>query len=448
MKRPFSLCLFLIGSLWGVGHGRSPNVILILTDDQGTLDLGSYGADDLYTPHIDALADQGVKFTQFYVGAAICSPSRGSLLTGKSPQGAGLITNSPGNPGPYKGLPPQNITMAELFKANGYRTGHVGKWHLGHEKDMDPNGQGFDYSYGHMEGCIDNYTHFFYWKGPNRHDLWENGERVYDTGTYFQDRMVERARAFIAESGDRPFFLYFATNLPHYPLQPDHKWREFYKDLPMPRRDYAACMSTIDERVGDLIEILKAYGQYENTIIVFLSDHGHSCEERTFFEGGYAGPFRGAKFGQFEGGIRVPAIFAGPGFDLGKVVDSPAMAMDIFPTLADLLNLTGVPEDVEGQSLLNQIETGEPVRDTMFWKRNHRWTVRQGPWKLLIHPRDEAKVIPLDEEKDIIFLANLEMDITESKNLRFEYPERVKELVEVYKSWEHFEPKDLDGLEF
>ncbi|MCA9215190.1 MAG: sulfatase-like hydrolase/transferase, partial [Planctomycetales bacterium] len=136
---------------------RQPNVILILTDDQGSVDVNCYGATDLSTPHMDRLARHGVRFTQFYSAAPVCSPSRAGCLTGRVPQRAGV----PGNVGQQNGLPPDQVTIAELLKQKGYATAHIGKWHLGHKPTMIPNAQGFDYSFGHMGGCIDNYSHFF-----------------------------------------------------------------------------------------------------------------------------------------------------------------------------------------------------------------------------------------------------------------------------------------------
>jgi len=154
-----------------------PNVIIIYTDDQGTIDANCYGAKDLYTPNIDRLANSGVLFTQFYAAAAICSASRAALLTGKTPLNAGL----PGNASAIRGeagLPTEQITIAETLKKNGYKTGHIGKWHLGYSDKTMPLAQGFDYSFGHIAGCIDNYSHFFYWNGPNKHDLYRNGKEV------------------------------------------------------------------------------------------------------------------------------------------------------------------------------------------------------------------------------------------------------------------------------
>lgn len=423
-----------IGSLFA----ERPNVIVIMTDDQGTLDLNSYGAKDLYTPNLDRMAKNGVRFKQFYAGSSVCSPSRASLLTGKSPSGAGLT----GNAGRVGGLPPEQVTIAEMLRAEGYATAHIGKWHLGKDQGRRPEDQGFDYTFGHMEGCIDNYSHFFYWSGPNYHDLWENGKEVYEDGFFFQDSLIEKADRFINEHKQDPFFIYLAINLPHYPLQPDVKWLEHYKDLPTPRKNYAACVSTVDEKIGNLFKVLEDAGEFDHTLIIFQSDHGHSVEERTMWGGGYAGPYRGAKFGFFEGGLRVPALIMGPGVPVGKEIESSAMSMDLLPTIADYCQVSELPVGVEGMSLRNLMKNDESIRDTLYWNmRDGRWVVRHGPWKLLFRPRDDTKDYPpLDPEKDRYFLANLNVDRSESRNLIEEHPDKAKELMAVYSGWQHAFP--------
>ena len=197
-KITISTAIILIFSLQSIAS-RKPNIIIILTDDQGSIDAGCYGAKDLETPNIDRIAKKGIRFTQFYAAAPVCSPSRAGLLTGKYPINAqvpGNTTSSKGKPG----MPSQQITMAEHFKAAGYRTAHIGKWHLGYIPEHMPNAQGFDYSFGHMGGCIDNYSHFFYWQGPNRHDLHRNGKEIFEDGKFFPDLMVNEACDFIKEN--------------------------------------------------------------------------------------------------------------------------------------------------------------------------------------------------------------------------------------------------------
>ena len=154
----------------GTGTETPPNVVLIFADDQGTVDANCYGSSDLYTPNMDRLAREGVRFTQFYVGAPVCSPSRASMLTGRYPQRAELATNAWGS----RGLPSRQVTIAEMLKDAGYKTAIFGKWHLGDDLELSPTKQGFDEFFGHRVGCIDNYSHYFYWRGPNKHDLWRN----------------------------------------------------------------------------------------------------------------------------------------------------------------------------------------------------------------------------------------------------------------------------------
>src|SRR5947207_2639800 len=257
---------------------RPPNVIIILTDDQGTIDAKCFGALDLETPDIDALAARGVRFTQFSAAAAVCSPSRAGLLTGRYPLRTGLIGNAGSHEGGV-GMPSSEITIAEMLKANGYATGHFGKWHLGYQRETMPNGQGFDYSFGHMGGCIDNYSHFFYWAGPHVHDLHRNTNEVFRNGEFFPDLIVQEAAEFMARNKERPFFIYFAMNNPHYPYQPEPKWLQHYRKLPYPRNLYAAFVSTMDDRIGDLLKQVDKLGLRKNTVIIFQSDHGHSTEE-------------------------------------------------------------------------------------------------------------------------------------------------------------------------
>src|SRR5690606_31500601 len=189
----------------------------------------------------------------------------------------------------------------EMLQAAGYATAHVGKWHLGYTPETMPLGQGFDASFGHMGGCIDNYSHFFYWEGPNRHDLWRNGEEFWHDGEFFPDLMAAECIEFLQQERDRPFFLYWAINVPHYPMQGTDRWRKHYAHLEAPRRMYAEFVSTMDERVGQVLDVLEQQGLAENTLVIFQSDHGHSTEERAFFGGGNAGPYRGAKGCLFEG---------------------------------------------------------------------------------------------------------------------------------------------------
>jgi arylsulfatase A-like enzyme len=421
---------------------KRPNVIVILTDDQGTLDMNSYGSEDLITPHMDAIAASGVSFTQFYAAAPVCSPSRAGLLTGKAPLRAGL----PGNvPIPEQeegaGLSPDQITIAEMMKSAGYKTGHIGKWHLGHVKEKQPNAQGFDYSFGHLVGCIDNYSHFFYWAGPNKHDLWRNGEEVFYDGEYFPDLTVKEVNRFMEENQKDPFFIYWAINVPHYPYQGHEKWLKKYQNLESPRREYAAFLSTMDEKIGEVMDKLEELQLKENTIVIFQSDHGHSREERAFFGGGNAGPYRGAKFSMFEGGLRVPAMISMPGtLPEGEVRDQMAVSMDWMPTIAELCKVNLPGSKLDGKSLVSVIqENAVSPHEVIHWQigeameSNSSWAVRSGDWKLLGNPRDpNTNSITAG---DSLFLVNLSKDISESNNLATEYPDQVEKLKSLHDEW-------------
>lgn len=415
-----------------------PNVIVMVTDDQGAGDAGCYGAKDLVTPALDGLAARGVRFTQFYAAASVCSPSRAALLTGRHPLRAGLTGNAGSQPGGH-GLPGAQITMAETFKAAGYATAHIGKWHLGFTPDEMPNAQGFDHSFGHMGGCIDNFSHFFHWQGPNRHDLYRNGQEVFAPGRFFPDLMVEEASRFMEAHRARPFLLYFALNMPHYPYQGDVKWLERYKELPPPRNLYAAFLSTCDERIGALLKRLDDLGLREQTIIVFQSDNGHSTEERAHFGGGSAGPYRGAKFSLFEGGIRLPGIIAWPGhLPEGEVRGQLVHACDWLPTLAELCGVKLLHGDLDGTSIVPVIRsaTAPSPHAVVHWGGGKRsqWAVREGDWKLIGNLQSTAGDV-LGAEDRKLFLANLATDVGEKTNLARQHPEIVQRLSKLRADW-------------
>jgi len=419
---------------------RKPNVIIVFTDDQGSIDANCFGAKDLVTPGIDGLAARGVRFTQFYSAAPVCSPSRAGLMTGRYPVRAGVPGNCSSTPG-VAGMPPEQVTIAETLKAAGYATAQVGKWHLGYTPETMPGGQGFDHSFGHMGGCIDNFSHFFYWAGPNRHDLWRNGEEVFHDGRFFVDLMLDEACRFIETSRDGPFFLYFAINMPHYPYQGEPQWLEHYKDLPYPRNLYAAFVSTFDARVARLTDTLDELGLSEETIVVFQSDNGHSTEERAHFGGGSAGPYRGAKFSLFEGGIRLPAIISWPGrLPEGEIRSQVAHSCDWYPTVAELCGVEMLNRDIDGRSLVPVIRSADAPspHDVVHWQvgkgEKAQWAVRQGDWKLIGNPRDTGSQAPPDK-LDKLFLANLAEDVGETANLAADHPDVVQRLKALHDQW-------------
>ncbi len=420
--------------------GIPPNVLLIVADDLGAVDVGCYGAKDLVTPHLDALAARGVRFTQFYSAAPVCSPSRAALLTGRYPLRAGLTGNASSQRGGKAAMPGAQLTLAEMLKPAGYSTAQIGKWHLGFTPETMPNAQGFDLAFGHLGGCIDNYSHFFYWDGPNRHDLFRNGTEIHAPGRFFGDLMVEETARFMEQNRTRPFFIYFALNMPHYPYQGDPKWLERFKDLPAPRNLYAAFVATMDERIGAVLKKVDDLGLRERTLVIFQSDNGHSTEQRAHFGGGSAGPYRGAKFSLFEGGIRLPAIISWPGqLPEGQVRDQIVHACDWMPTIAELAGAKLLNADIDGRSIVPVIRsaTAPGPHDVLHWSGgapNAQWAVRAGDWKLIGHAQDTAGGALSAADKKL-FLANLREDISETRNQAEARPEIVARLQRLHDEW-------------
>ncbi|MBK1884158.1 sulfatase-like hydrolase/transferase [Luteolibacter pohnpeiensis] len=419
-------CIFLTASA-----KDKPNVIFILSDDLGAADLGCYGTKDVHTPAADSIAEHGVRFTQFYSGAPICSPSRACLLTGRYPFRAGVTGNIGFGRG-VVGMPAKEITMAKVFKDAGYQTAHIGKWHLGFTDQTSPNAKGFDYSFGHMGGCIDNYSHFFYWSGPNVHDLYRNGTEVYESGEYFPDLMLKEADHFITENRNKPFFIYYAMNTPHYPYQGEKKWLDYFKDLKYPRNLYSAFLASQDDRIAKLLARIDELGLTKDTIIIFQSDNGYSTEERAHHGGGNSGPYRGAKYSLFEGGIRLPAIISYPGhLPQGEVRDQMVHAADWMPTLAELCGLKLPKVKLDGTSILPVIKSASAPspHTSLQWKigqgKSTSWAVREGDWKLMSNVFDpvSGKHIPM-------FLANIKEDIGEQNNLFEKHPDVVLKLTQ------------------
>lgn len=445
------------------GHASPPNVIIIYTDDQGSFDANCYGSEDLFTPNIDRLAASGIRFTQMLAPSAICSASRAGLMTGRFPARAGVpgnVSSSHGEPG----MPSSELTIAELLKSAGYNTHHVGKWHLGYTPETRPLGQGFDTSFGHMGGCIDNYSHFFYWVGPNRHDLWRNGEEVWHDGEYFGDLMVDEIFSIIdqrdrgaegasADTAPPPFFIYWAINWPHYPLQGTEEFRAHYaaraesetedasgSSVTLARDKYAIFISSMDALIGTVLDHLDATGLRDNTLVIFQSDHGHSVEERTFYGGGSPGPYRGHKGNLFEGGLRVPSIVSLPGtLPAGVVRDQLVTGCDWFPTIAELTG-TEIPEDLhlDGTSIVPILKSKDAPspHETFYWQLGKnpakaKWVVREGDWKLHGNATENVTpegTTPLTDDDKKLFLANLADDIGETTNVAAEHPEIVEKL--------------------
>ena len=402
-----------------------PNVVLILADDLGAIDLNCFGTHDLKTPNIDRLAAQGTKFTQFYSVAPVCASSRGSLMTGRYPDQCGIVHNG-------QSLNEGETTIAQVLGSAGYQTGLVGKWHVG-MKWGGPNGQGFDHFFGFRHGCIENWQHnTLNWDTGKvvAHDLWHNNEPITRAGEHFGELIASESTDFIRQHQDEPFFLYVAFNNPHYPVQPLQKHLDHYADLEEPRRHYAAFVSTMDDEIGRIVETIDQLGLRERTLILFLSDHGCSHEKRNglFVDvpegkppyGGSSGPYRGSKFTVWEGGVRVPMIASWPGtIAQGESRDQVAANIDLFPTIVQYTGAELPANPLAGKPLQNILEHPDAPTEhpTLRYvaERNTLWGIRHGRWKLV-------------SEQGKPFLSDMQTDTSETRNLADQHPEIVAEL--------------------
>ncbi len=422
-----------------------PNVILFFTDDQGTLDANCYGSKDLFTPTIDQLAKTGVRFTQAYAHT-VCCPSRALLMTGRHPQRSSVNHWTQGDPRTPKGINMylQEVTLAETLKENGYKTALIGKWHLGAHFDYGPLEQGFDEFYGHRGGFIDNYRHHFL-HGKGFHDLYDGKKEIFAEGEYFPDLMTSKAIDFVERNQSNPFFMYVAFNIPHYPEQADSKFDERYQHLKMPRQSYAKMVSTVDDRMGLIVKKLEDLGIRDDTILVFMSDNGHSAENGRpiafddhssglpkghYYSanggGGNTGKYRGNKGTFYEGGIRVPAIISYPKALPQKVVRGQAItAADWLPTIAELCGAKLPQIELDGQSLLPIIRSANhPTHHkVMHWQWNRGWAVREGVWKLIGSSDKKQWLGKLDDEQP------------EAKNYLADHPELAQRLHDLHNAW-------------
>ncbi len=413
---------------------KPPNFVIFLTDDQGYGDLGCVGATDLKTPHLDALAASGVRFTDWYSNAPVCSPSRAALLTGRYPGHAGVRSILAGHR-TATGLSPKVPTLATALKPLGYQTAMFGKWHLGAEESFRPHHHGFDEWFGFLAGCIDYYSHIFYWgmasgKEDPAHDLWENGQEIYANGQYFTEMIAERATDYVqrAAAKQQPFFLYVPFNAPHYPMHAPQKYLDRFPNLTPERRIMAAMISAVDDAVGAIVEELKKQGVYENTCIFFMSDNGPSRETRNWLDntrtpyyGGTPGPFKGHKFSLYEGGIRVPGLMSWPArIPAGQVISEPAAAMDIFPTFLNAAGGDLSQYSVDGCDILPMLtQNAKSPHEAIFWEQGKQTALRKGNWKLVLNGQLVEEAPP----EDAVHLADLKSDPGEKINLKDNHPD-------------------------
>ncbi len=409
-----------------------PNVIIFYTDDLGWGDLACFGSDTVLSPRLEELCNDGIKLSQWYSNAPVCSPSRASLLTGKYPGHAGVRTILGGNRH-QSGLPHQ-ATLASELKNRGYTTGLFGKWHLGVAPQYSPVNYGFDEVFGFRAGCVDYYSHIFYWgdKAPV-HDLWEGETEVWRNGEYLTTQLGRRATDFVERHKDSPFFCYVPFNAPHYPLHAPAKYVDQFQHLPADKAIMAAMILAVDDAVGEVVDKLKELGLYDNTLIFFSSDNGPSEESRNWlngeevsYKGGSAGGLRGSKGSLFEGGIRVPSFVTWPqGLPRGVELNAPGLMMDVLPTVLDAVDAAmektpSNPHDIDGITQLPALQgTGQEDDRVVHWNYLDQWAVRRGRYKYVENVREG-----MDPPAAVASaLYNIDTDPREKVDISREHPE-------------------------
>jgi len=370
---------------------RKPNIVTILVDDLGYGDLSCYGATDLKTPHIDALAASGMQFSRFYANCPVCSPTRASLLTGRYPDSVGVpgvIRTHPQNSFGY--LSANATLVPTVLKRAGYHTAIVGKWHLGLESPNTPTERGFDHFHGFLGDMMDDYYNH------RRHGInyMRLGNKEIDPEGHATDLFTQWAGDYIrSRSGAaQPFYLYLAYNAPHTPIQPPAEWLDRVKarepGMDDKRAKLVALIEHLDDGVGKVVASLKESGAYDNTLVVFVSDNGGQLDI-----GASNGDLRGAKCDMYEGGIRVPMCAGWPGrIAPGSHSDCVALTMDLFPTVCEGAGAE-FSHEVDGRSFLPTLlgNVQPPEERLLFWMRRDGgphaglayYAVRHGDWKLL-----------------------------------------------------------------
>ncbi|XAL99273.1 sulfatase-like hydrolase/transferase [Phycisphaeraceae bacterium D3-23] len=386
---------FAMLSVWAAG--AQPNIVLIMADDLGYGDLGCYGSEDQHTPHLDALADAGIRLTDYHSNGTVCSPTRAALMTGRYPQRTGVEGVVTAANHREVGLPLEEVTLAEVLRDAGYVTALFGKWHLGYDPRFGPTRQGFDTFEGFVSGNID-YQNKIDQVGEE--DWWVGEQRLLEPG-YLTTVITDRAVDWIGEQSDRPFFLYLSHGAPHYPYQgPDDPGFRVPGEarVASPRQDidaaYREMITALDDSVGRVVAALETHGLEENTLIIFCSDNG--CTGRV----GSSGPWRGHKGQVYEGGHRVPFIAAWPGtIDAGEVLDDLAMSMDLLPTFAALAG-AALPEGVEidGVNLVDHWADGLTQPRRVHWRSGLQGAMREGRWKLVVRGDKDYALFDLDED--------------------------------------------------
>jgi len=397
---------------------NAPNFIVIFTDDQGYQDLGCFGSTDIRTPHIDRMAEEGTRFTDFYVAAPACTPSRAALMTGCYPKRVSM--NRVLHPRHHKGLHPDEVTIADVLKGRGYATACVGKWHLGHRPGLLPTDQGFD-SYFGIPYSNDMGS------APLMRDAAVIEQRSnQDTLT---ERYTDEAERFIRENRSRPFLLYLAHSMPHVPLHASERFRNRSR-----RGLYGDVIECLDWSTGRLVDTVRDLGIAENTWVIYTSDNGPWLTKGA--NGGSALPLRGAKATTYEGGIRVPCVVWAPGrVPAGQACAHVASTIDLLPTFARLAGTRPaadrIIDGVDISGMMTGDEGAAPPRRVLYFfnKMGTIEAVREGDWKLRIAGGPgKARRDKLPPRAELYDLAR---DISERNNVAAGHPDVIARLIDM-----------------
>jgi arylsulfatase B len=437
--RSFALSILVLLSAALGGHAaatRQPNILLIVADDLGYGELGCQGNPQIPTPNIDSIAQAGIRCTSGYVTASLCSPSRAALLTGRYQTRYGHEFNPVGaeNLDPEIGLPLTEKTIANRLHDAGYATGIVGKWHLGATPPYHPQRRGFDEFFGFLHEA------HFYTAPPYRgvYSRFRNDEPAYDahnpllrdtseveTSGYLTDDFNREALAFIDRHQDRPWFLYLPYNAVHSPMQAKLADVERFAALPSAQRQiFAGMLFALDRSVGEVLAKIRALGQEENTLVIFLSDNGGPTQELTSSNL----PLRGGKGSLYEGGIRIPFLVQWKGhLPTGRTYDPPVSSLDLAPTILAAANVPPEDASLEGANLLPFLSgtKDSAPHDFLFWRMGQLRAMRAGPWKL-VQRRPAAPQ-----------LFNLSSDLAEEHDLSATQPATLARLESAYAVWDH-----------
>lgn len=404
-----------------------PNILLIVGDDMGYADVGFHGCKDIPTPHLDALASGGVRFTNGYVSAPYCSPTRAGLLTGRCQTRFGHEFNPAGQ---KCGLPLTEQTIADRLKGAGYATGLVGKWHLGANPEFHPLKRGFGEFYGFLGGAHD----YFKSNGIQR-----GTTQLSETG-YTTDDFAREAAAFVERHREKPWFLYLAFNAVHTPMQATKGKLERFSNIPdRQRRTYAAMMSSMDDAIGTVRKRIAETGQESRTLVMFISDNGGPVMQGTTINASCNAPLRGSKRTTLEGGIRVPFVISWPGRLKPATYQQPAIQLDLTATALAAAGVPAKPQlKAEGVDLIPYLngEKSGPPHESLCWRFGPQMAVRVGDFKLVRYDPNADSPAPGKARKATPpRLYNLREDIGESKDLAPTMPDKVKELQAVWDAW-------------